>query len=69
MQTPYIVTEKQNLQSCRIGEKMRAMSLNDAMRIANAMQQFQGTVMTIDSEFGTPLASKSAGERWTLIFE
>jgi ribosomal protein L19 len=51
MQT-YTVTEKQNPQSYRVGQTIRAKDLSDAKRKASRMQFFLGTVMEIRDEGG-----------------
>lgn len=60
----YIITEKQNLQSHREGEKIQAKSLTAAKRKARAMQCFFGTVLTIESEAGHMLAHTKDGQSW-----
>lgn len=56
----YTITEKQNVNSTRIGEVVEAKSLSDAKRIASRSQCFCGTVMTIEHE-GHMFAYKKNG--------
>ena len=60
----YIITEKQNMASAREGNKIEAANLAAAKRAATKMQVFRGTVLTIETENGILLASKS-GAKWT----
>jgi len=60
----YIITEKQNANSARKGEKIEAESLSSAKACTTRAQMFRGTVLTVEAENGTVLAIKKDG-RWT----
>lgn len=60
----YIITEKQNANSTREGETILAKDLKSAKRKASSMQCFNGTVLTIESENGSLLATKKDG-KWS----
>ncbi len=60
--TAYIVTEKQNVNSVRAGEKIEAQTLSAAKRKAARLQMFQVTVLTIESQSGALLAVKKDGK-------
>lgn len=61
MQT-YIITEKQDINSTRRGERIEAADLAAAKRKASRMQMFKGTVLTIEAENGALLATKQGGK-------
>lgn len=58
----FIITEKQNANSTREGEIIQAKDLKSAKRKASSMQCFRGTVLTIESENGSLLATKKDGK-------
>ena len=60
----YIIRELQNAQSYREGETIQANSLTIAKRKASNMQFFQDTVLTIESENGHLLSTKTDNQ-WT----
>ena len=57
-----IITEMQNSGSYREGTKHNVKSLTSAMRLATKNQCFYGTVLTVETENGELLASKSEGK-------
>jgi len=61
--TAYIITELQNAQSSRKGEKFEAANLSAAKRKASSLQMFKGTVMEIADENGSVVSRKESG-RW-----
>jgi len=60
----YIITEKQNLNSSREGTKVEAKNHTVAKRAATKNQAFHGTVLTIETEAGTMLATKEDRKAW-----
>ena len=62
--TTFIVTEKQNTNSRRDGEKIESKNLTTAkIHASKKPQVFAGTVLTIENESGEILTVKEAG-RW-----
>jgi hypothetical protein len=61
--TTYIIKEVQNSGSDREGT-MYTGTLRGAKIAASRRQAFQGTVLRIESEHGTPIAVKPAYEKW-----
>lgn len=60
----FLFTEKQNINSSRANVTIEAKDLKQAKRKASSMQYFCGTILTIESENGELLATKtSAGWR------
>lgn len=62
--TKFIITEKQDRNSTRVGEAVEAKSLSAAKRKASSLQVFQNTVMTIENENGTLLSWKDHSGKW-----
>lgn len=58
----FIITEKQNENSTIYGELVQAKNISSAKRKATSMQCFFGTVLTIQSENGTLIATKKDGK-------
>ena len=62
--TPFIITEKETLQSTREGDRIEATNLTAAKRYAARNQFFERTVLTISDEGGNLLSYREDGGRW-----
>ena len=58
----FIITKKENVNSYRESDKIKAKNLSSAKRKASSMQFFKKTVLTIESESGILLATKVNGK-------
>lgn len=63
----YLITEKQSLESVRLGEVIEAMNLAAAKRTATRRQSFQGTVLTIEQ--GNKLLAYKQHGKWHDIWD
>jgi hypothetical protein len=61
----FILTEKQDLDSFREGEKIMAKSIISAKRMAGMKRFFQGTVLVISDLSGQMLCYQEHGKKWT----
>lgn len=59
----FIFKELENPQSFRKGSVIDAVNLTSAKRAASRRQQFQGTVLVLETDHGTRLAIKE-GKKW-----
>ncbi len=57
----YIIIEKQDANSTREGEKIKAANLTEAKKRASRNKSFVGTTLEIQNEDGVPICRKAHG--------